>query len=115
MMLIPSAYQQLPSTQGCFNGRLLFGGTVSQMASALAQMTRAKALSEAHYHIGSSVLNSTGGRERLGVIEKSGQDVLTHPISGSSSNTAPTTSEQPPLLLWMSSSEIQRLTHTLAV
>ena len=76
MMLIPSAYQQLPSTQGCFNGRLLFGGTVSQMASALAQMTRAKALSEAHYHIGSSVLNSTGGRERLGAIEKSGQDTL---------------------------------------
>jgi hypothetical protein len=75
-MLIPSAFQKLPSTQGCFNGRLLFGGTVSQMASALAQMTRAKALSEAHYHIGSSVLNSTGGRERLGAIEKSGQDTL---------------------------------------
>lgn len=75
-MLIPSAYQQLPSTRGCFNGRLLFGGTVSQMASALAQMTRAKALSEAHYHVGSLVLNSTGGRERLGGIEKSGQDTL---------------------------------------
>ncbi len=75
-MLIPSAYQQLPSTRGCFNGRLLFGGTVSQMASALAQMTRAKALSEAHYHVGSLVLNSTGGRERLGTIEKSGQDTL---------------------------------------
>ena len=76
MMLIPSAYQQLPSTRGCFNGRLLFGGTVSQMASALAQMTRAKSLSEAHYHVGSLVLNSTGGRERLGTIEKSGQDTL---------------------------------------
>ena len=75
-MLIPSAYQKLPSTRGCFNGRLLFGGTVSQMASALAQMTRAKSLSEAHYHVGSTVLNSTGGRERLGVIEKSGQDTL---------------------------------------
>ena len=76
MMLIPSAYQKLPSTRGCFNGRLLFGGTVSQMASALAQMTRAKALSEAHYYVGSTVLNSTGGRERLGTIEKSGQDTL---------------------------------------
>ena len=75
-MLIPSAYQKLPSTRGCFNGRLLFGGTVSQMASALAQMTRAKALSEAHYYVGSTVLNSTGGRERLGVIEKTGQDTL---------------------------------------
>ena len=76
MMLIPSAYQKLPSTRGCFNGRMLFGGTVSQMASALAQMTRAKALSEAHYYVGSLVLNSTGGRRRLGVIEKSGQDTL---------------------------------------
>ena len=75
-MLIPSAYQKLPSTRGCFNGRMLFGGTVSQMASALAQMTRAKALSEAHYYVGSLVLNSTGGRRRLGVIEKSGQDTL---------------------------------------
>ncbi len=75
-MLIPSAFQKLPSTRGCFNGRLLFGGTVSQMASALAQMTRAKALSESHYYVGSTVLNSTGGRERLGVIEKSGQDTL---------------------------------------
>ena len=75
-MLIPSAYQKLPSTRGCFNGRLLFGGTVSQMASALAQMTRAKALSEAHYHVGTTVLNTTGGRERLGGIEKSGEDTL---------------------------------------
>jgi len=75
-MLIPSAYQKLPSTRGCFNGRMLFGGTVSQMASALAQMTRAKALSEAHYYVGSLVFNSIGGRRRLGVIEKSGQDTL---------------------------------------
>lgn len=75
-MLIPSAYQKLPSSQGCHNGRLLFGGTVSQMASALAQMTRAKALSEAHYHVGSSVTDTVGGRQRLGIIEKSGQDAL---------------------------------------
>ena len=75
-MLIPSAYQQLPSTQGCFNGRLLFGGAVSQMASALAQMTRAKALSEAHYHVGSSVTTAVKGRDRLGPIEKTGQDTL---------------------------------------
>ena len=75
-MLIPSAFQQLPSTQGCFNGRLLFGGAVSQMASALAQMTRAKALSEAPYHVGSSVTSAVKGRDRLGPIEKSGQDTL---------------------------------------
>ena len=67
-MLIPSAFQQLPSPQGCFNGRLLFGGAVSQMASALAQVTRAKALSEAHYHIGQSVIDAVGGRKSLGEV-----------------------------------------------
>ena len=76
MMLIPSAFQQLPSPQGCFNGRLLFGGAVSQMASALAQITRAKALSEAHYNVGQSVLNVVGGRRVLGPLEKAGQDTL---------------------------------------
>ena len=76
MMLIPSAFQQLPSPQGCFNGRLLFGGAVSQMASALAQMTRAKALSEAHYNEGQSVLNAVGGRQFLGLVEKAGQDTF---------------------------------------
>ncbi len=75
-MLIPSAFQQLPSPQGCFNGRLLFGGAVSQMASALAQMTRAKALSEAHYHIGQSVIDAVGGRKSLGEVEKTGQDTF---------------------------------------
>jgi hypothetical protein len=65
-MLIPTAYQRLPSVQGCYNGRLLFGGAVSQMASALAQITRAKALSEAHYYVGRGVLTSAGGRSYLG-------------------------------------------------
>tara|TARA_S200002703_G_C3731016_1_gene224688 strand:- start:255 stop:776 length:522 start_codon:yes stop_codon:yes gene_type:complete len=46
------------------------------MASALAQMTRAKALSEAHYHVGSSVTSAVKGRDRLGPIEKTGQDTL---------------------------------------
>lgn len=75
-MLIPSAFQQLPSPQGCFNGRLLFGGAVSQMASALAQVTRAKALSEAHYHMGQSVIDAVGGRRSLGRVEKTGQDTF---------------------------------------
>jgi len=75
-MLIPSSFQLLPSPQGCFNGRLLFGGAVSQMASALAQITRAKALSEAHYHMGQSVVDAVGGRRFLGPLEKAGQDTF---------------------------------------
>ena len=75
-MLIPSAFQLLPSPQACFNGRLLFGGAVSQMASALAQITRAKALSEAHYHMGQSVLSVVGGRRVLGPLDKAGQDTF---------------------------------------
>jgi len=65
-MLVPTAYQRLPRVQGCHNGRLLFGGAVSQMASALAQLTRAKALSEAHYYVGRGVLTVAGGRSYIG-------------------------------------------------
>lgn len=65
-MLIPSAYQQLPREQGCHNGQLLFGGAVSQMCSALAQVTRAKCLSQSHYYVGRGVLSVAGGRSFLG-------------------------------------------------
>ena len=51
-MLIPTGYKRLPSEQGCFNNQVLFGGTVSQMASALAQLTHCKFLGQAHYYIG---------------------------------------------------------------
>ena len=72
-MLIPSAYQILPSASSCHNGQILFGGVVSQLASGYAQLTRAKALSEAHYSVGASVDNAVGGRRFLGPMEKSGQ------------------------------------------
>lgn len=72
-MLIPSAYQILPSSSSCYNGQLLFGGVVSQLASGFAQLTRAKALSEAHYSVGASVDSAVGGRRFLGPMEKSGQ------------------------------------------
>jgi len=39
-------------------------------------MTRAKALSEAHYHIGQSVIDAVGGRKSLGEVEKTGQDTF---------------------------------------
>lgn len=64
-MLIPTTMQRLPSETGCYNGVLLFGGAVSQMASALAQLTRVKFLGEAHYYNGRDVLAPRGGRTRL--------------------------------------------------
>ena len=60
-MLIPTTMQRLPSETGCYNGVLLFGGAVSQMASALAQLTRVKFLGEAHYYTGREV-GQRGGR-----------------------------------------------------
>ena len=64
-MLIPTTMQRLPSDVGCFNGQLLFGGSVSMMASALAQLTRVKNLGEAHYYVGRSVVSFRGGRTRI--------------------------------------------------
>ena len=65
-MLIPSAYQQLPREQGCHNGQMLFGGAVSQMCSALAQVSRAKCLAQSHYYVGRGVLATAGGRSFIG-------------------------------------------------
>jgi hypothetical protein len=50
-MLVPSSFQRLPNVVGCYNGQPLFGGAVSQMASALAQLQRSKFLGEAHYQL----------------------------------------------------------------
>ena len=64
-MLIPTTMQRLPSETGCYNGVLLFGGAVSQMASSLAQLTRVKFLGEAHYYVGREVIAARGGRTRI--------------------------------------------------
>ena len=64
-MLVPSSFQRLPSVVGCHNGQPLFGGAVSQMASALAQLQRSKFLGEAHYQIEREVLAGRGGRTRV--------------------------------------------------
>lgn len=64
-MLIPSSFQRLPSVTGCFNGQMMFGGAVAQMASATAQLTRVKFLGEAHYYVGREVLAARGGRTRV--------------------------------------------------
>jgi|SRR5210317_420140 len=60
-MLIPTGFQQLPSEEGCYNNQILFGGTVSQMASATAQLSNCKFLGQAHYHIGQKVIPAVGG------------------------------------------------------
>lgn len=60
-MLIPTGFQQLPSEEGCYNNQILFGGTVSQMASAAAQLSNCKFLGAAHYHIGQKVIGGVGG------------------------------------------------------
>jgi len=64
-MLVPSSFQRLPSIVGCHNGQPLFGGAVSQMASALAQLQRSKFLGEAHYQVEREVLAGRGGRTRV--------------------------------------------------
>ena len=65
-MLIPTGYAKLPSVEGCFNDQVLFGGTVSQLASAMAQLSNCKFLGEAHYHVGQEVSSSIGGMINFG-------------------------------------------------
>ena len=60
-MLIPSSFNPLPDVSGCYNGQILMGGTVAQMAGALAQLSHCKFLGEAHFHINYPVLLSIGG------------------------------------------------------
>ena len=65
-MLIPSGFAKLPSVDGCFNNQVLFGGTVSQLSSALAQLSNCKFLGQAHYHLGQVVLPGVGGMINFG-------------------------------------------------
>lgn len=69
-MLIPTGFKRLPSEQGCFNNQVLFGGTVSQMASALAQLTHCKFLAQAHYNIGQPTFTNIGGRQGSSTLYK---------------------------------------------
>lgn len=69
-MLIPTGFKRLPSEQGCFNNQVLFGGTVSQMASALAQLTHCKFRGQAHYNIGQPTFTAIGGRQGSSTLYK---------------------------------------------
>lgn len=65
-MLIPSAFRQLPSEQGCYNGQVVMGGALSQMASALAHLSHCKFLGEAHYQVSHSTYSTLWGAEQYG-------------------------------------------------
>lgn len=65
-MLIPTAFQRLPSDNGCHNGRVIMGGTVSQMAAGLAQLSNAKLLGEAHYQVSHSLYGRYGHGSSIG-------------------------------------------------
>ncbi len=54
MMLIPTAFIKLPDESGCYNGEVVMGGTVSQLAMGLAQLSHCKFLGEAHYQVSHS-------------------------------------------------------------
>jgi len=66
-MLIPTGYAKLPSVDGCYNNQVLFGGTVSQLSSAISQLSNCKFLNQAHYHLGQQVKPAIGGMIGFGV------------------------------------------------
>lgn len=65
-MLVPSSYRTLPNQTGCFNGQLVMGGNVAQMASALSQLSHCKFLGEAHYQVSHSTYSPSWGTEKYG-------------------------------------------------
>ena len=65
-MLIPSGFAKLPNKESCYNNQIVFGGTVGQLASGLAQLSNCKFLGEAHYHIGQQILPGIGGMINFG-------------------------------------------------
>ena len=53
-MLIPTGFIKLPSVDGCYNNQIVMGGTATQLANGLAQLSHCKFLGEAHYQVGHS-------------------------------------------------------------
>jgi hypothetical protein len=53
-MLIPTSFIKLPSVNGCYNNNVVMGGTATQLAAGLAQLSHCKFLGEAHYQVGHS-------------------------------------------------------------
>lgn len=56
-MLIQTAYNLLPDKKSCNNGSVLYGAAVSNMASALSQLTHVKFLGMCNYQVMRSTYN----------------------------------------------------------
>ena len=65
-MLIPSSFRKLPEENGCYNNQVVLGGTVSQMSSALGQLSHCKFLGEAHYQVSHSTYSPQWGAAEYG-------------------------------------------------
>jgi len=65
-MLIPTSMNKLPNVESCFNGELVMGATVGQIASSLAQLSRVKCLDEAHYPVSHSLFAFSGAGSDIG-------------------------------------------------
>jgi hypothetical protein len=51
-MTTPTNFQRMPGEQGCYNGRLVMGSGVAQMALALKQLTNVKFRAAGYYPVG---------------------------------------------------------------
>lgn len=60
-MLIPTGFIKLPSVDGCYNGEVVMGGTATQLANGLAQLSHCKFLGEAHYQVSHSTYGGWSG------------------------------------------------------
>ena len=65
-MLIPTSMNKLPNVESCFNGELVMGATVGQIASSLAQLSNVKCLDEAHYPVTHSLFAFSGAGSDIG-------------------------------------------------
>ena len=77
-MLIPSAYRRLPQENACHSGKIVMGGTVSQMASALAQLSHCKFLGEAHYQVSHTTYSPSWGAVQYGARLNGGSRIQTN-------------------------------------
>lgn len=61
-MTTPTNFQRMPGEQGCYNGRLVMGSGVAQMALALKQLTNVKFRAAGYYPVGRSTWHPVLGQ-----------------------------------------------------
>lgn len=76
-MLVPSSYRQMPAEQGCYNNQIVMGGSLTQIASALTQLSHVKFLGEAHYQFSHGTYSPLWGAEQFGARLSTGTRVET--------------------------------------